>query len=741
MTRYVTTPIFYPNDVPHLGTVYPVVAADVAARVARSAGTDTHFLTGTDEHGKKIASAAQQHGATPKEFVDARAEEFRTAFAGVGSSHDRFIRTTDPDHEAVVADVLQRLYDRGDIYKGVYDGLYCVECEAYCKESDLLDGQVCPFHFKAVERLEEECYFFALSRYEDWLRELYEAQPDFIRPAGRRAEVLSFVGAGLEDLCISRTSFTWGIPLPFDPGHITYVWFDALLNYITGAGYGTDPERFAQLWPHATHIVGKDILRFHAVVWPALLQAAGIAPPRQVFAHGFWTVNGRKFSKSLGNVILPDYLVGRYGLDAFRYYLLRSGSFGEDSDFSEAALVHRNNTELAHGLGNLLRRTTALLGKYRGGLIPQGGAGAELEAELRSAAEATAIEVHGLFSELAFRPAFDAIWSLVGRLNAYANASAPWKRIKEGDDEGFDTSLAHLAEGLRFLAGLLQPVLLEGAPELARRLGLAAVPAPASLTWGNTLAGLETAGGPPLYPVLELDEVDFEAPSVLEVRASQEVVDLGISYAVVVVEGVEVHKRSSVASSAKRRTEARLRAGASVPGAGSWERLYRRIGKAPEEVVSAVAALAHHVLATPAGRLPRVNAVVDLYNAFSLETGLSIGAHDCAKIEGALRLEFAAEVRTFVPVGTSVPVSVQPGEYLWCDDRKVLCRLDVKQAEASAVTRTTRDVVFILQGTDAFTAGEVEDAARTLAERVVEACGGRVGRVSAGGARSSDSAA
>lgn len=511
MTTYVTTPIYYPNDVPHIGTAYPTIAADIYARWSRLRGHETFFLTGTDEHGKKIENVARRREVTPQELVDELSEEFKATFRELNISQDRFIRTTDDDHVRVVRHILDRVRERGDIYKGTYEGLYCVECEAYYTPDDLKDGH-CPLHLKPVEALKEDCYYFRLSKYREWLLGHYESNPDFIMPESRRREVISFVEGGLEDLCISRSTFKWGIPVPFDEGHITYVWFDALLNYLTGVGLLDEPERFERFWPATTHIIGKDILRFHAVIWPAMLESAGLRPPRRIFAHGFWMVNGRKFSKSLGNAILPAYLVERYGLDPLRYYMFRETPFGADGDFSEANLVVRNNSELAQGLGNLLQRTTAMVVKYRDAIVPAPIKPGEAEAGLAESAIAAARSVAESIEGLAFKEALDAIWEYISRLNAYVNARAPWALAKRGEEAALDTVLAYLAEGLRFLSVLVAPFMPDSARAITERVGLGDVPSADALTWGESLTGSRVEQGSPLFKMLEPPVEEAPAP-------------------------------------------------------------------------------------------------------------------------------------------------------------------------------------------------------------------------------------
>jgi methionyl-tRNA synthetase len=356
---YVTTPIYYPNDVPHIGHAYTTIAADIIARWNKLQGKEVFFLTGTDDHGKKIANAAKKAGKTPKQFTDDLIPEFKSAWKKLNINYDKFIRTTDPDHQKIVQKVLQKCFDNGDIYKGEYEGLYCTECEAYYTEKDLEDG-CCPIHKKPIEKLKEETYFFKLSKYQDKLLKFYEKNPNFISPKHRKQEIINRVKEGLRNLSISRTSFDWGVPLPFDKSHVAYVWFDALFNYYSA----TQEKGKEKFWPTDLHIIGKDIFWFHTVYWPAFLMSAGIELPKQVFAHGWWTFNKEKISKSRGKVVGIDELIKIAGLDSARYFLFREASFGEDGDFSKESLIERHNNELANKLGNLISRTSALAEKY-----------------------------------------------------------------------------------------------------------------------------------------------------------------------------------------------------------------------------------------------------------------------------------------------------------------------------------------------------------------------------------------
>ncbi len=368
-TFYVTTPIYYVNDVPHIGHAYTTVACDALARYKRAAGCDVFFLTGTDEHGQKVEKAAAERGEKPIDLADRVVTRFQKLWELLEISNTRFVRTTEADHRRSVSELFRRIEARGDVYLGEYEDWYCTPCETFWPESQLLEGN-CPDCHRPTERLKEPSYFFRMSRHQDALLRHIEENPDFIQPVSRRNEIVSFIREGLRDLSISRTSFSWGIPVPADPKHVVYVWFDALTNYITGVGFPDHTESFGKFWPADVHVIGKDILRFHTVYWPTFLLSAGLPLPKRVFAHGWWTVEGKKMSKSLGNVVDPAAMAQEYGVDAFRYFLLREVPFGLDGDFSRDALVHRINSDLANDLGNLSSRVLAMLDRYRAGVVP-----------------------------------------------------------------------------------------------------------------------------------------------------------------------------------------------------------------------------------------------------------------------------------------------------------------------------------------------------------------------------------
>ena len=473
---FVTTPIYYVNDLPHLGHAYTTVACDVLARFMRLDGRRVRFLTGTDEHGQKVEQSARSAGISPQELTDRNSAGFLEMTRLLGISNDDFIRTTEPRHTRAVQAIWQELERRGEIYLGPFAGWYSVRDEAFYDESELVEGKA-PTGAE-VEWLEEENYFFRLSAWQDRLLAHYDANPDAIAPRGRRNEVISFVRSGLRDLSISRTSFSWGIPVPGNPQHVIYVWLDALTNYITSIGYpDTEHNDFSTFWPTVLHVVGKDILRFHAVYWPAFLMAAGLAPPRRVYAHGWWTVEGQKMSKSLNNFIPPKQLVETYGLDPVRYFLLRELPFGSDGDFSHRAVVSRLNGDLANDFGNLAQRVLVMINRNCDGCVPEPGAFSAADEGLLDAAHDLLETVRQHVSEQGFHLALESIWRVVGEANRYVDEQAPWA-LSRGDPARMRTVLYTLAETVRHLAILAQPFVPNSAkklldqlavPEMARR--------------------------------------------------------------------------------------------------------------------------------------------------------------------------------------------------------------------------------------------------------------------------------
>jgi len=529
---YLTTPIYYVNAAPHLGTAYTTVAADALARYQRMNGRDVLFLTGLDEHGQKVEEAATANNCSPREWVDRLAPAFTELWEQLAISNDRWVRTTDPEHEHAVQMLAQQLYDTGDIYPGTYEGWYCVPDEAYWAESDLdlhehnADGApapLCPDCGRPLRYVEEQNYFFRLSKYQDWLLNYYEQHPDFIGPDTRRNEVISFVSGGLKDLSISRANVKWGVPLPWDADHTMYVWFDALINYISAIGYG-NKQRFAEFtrrWPANLHFVGKDIIRFHCVIWPAMLHAARLPLPERIFAHGFLLAKGEKMSKSKGNATAPAALIERFGVDGYRYYFLRDVSFGTDGSISDEAMVQRYNGDLANDWGNLCSRLFNMVHKYCGGVVPDPSVCADTGegAELREIAAGLYARVDAAFEALDYAGALEAIWDLVKAANRYLENSAPWTLAKAEEGSAERARLAAVLygalEAVRIVALFAAPVLPLTSSEVLCRLGLPALdcsstaalgdtaPLEQLTAWGGLPAGSPFTIGEPLFPRLD----------------------------------------------------------------------------------------------------------------------------------------------------------------------------------------------------------------------------------------------
>ena len=455
---YITTPIYYPSANFHIGHCYTTIIADSIARYQRLKGKDVFFLTGTDEHGQKIENKAKEKGVTPKEYVDEIVDNAKDLWKSLGISYDKFIRTTDEYHEKAVQKIFDKLYEQGDIYLDKYKGLYCTPCESFWTETQLVDGK-CPDCGREVSLVEEESYFFRLSKYQKRIEELYKTNPEFIKPESRKNEMINnFLKPGLEDLCVSRTTFSWGIPVSFNPKHVIYVWIDALTNYITALGYLSDDDSlFKKYWPADLHLVGKEIVRFHAIIWPALLMALDLPLPKQVFGHGWLKIDGGKISKSLGNYKDPREYIDKYGVDAVRYYALREVSFGSDGNFSEEALIARTNADLANTLGNLLNRTIAMTNKYFDGVISNSKVNEEIDTELINKASNLKSVVDKNMEKLYISDALEEIFNFLRECNKYIDDTTPWVLAKEEKQERLQTVLYNLLESIRISSVLLTP--------------------------------------------------------------------------------------------------------------------------------------------------------------------------------------------------------------------------------------------------------------------------------------------
>ena len=509
---YVTTPIYYPSAKLHIGHTYTTVAADVLARFKRFTGYDVKFLTGTDEHGEKIQKAAETRGMKPKEYVDEIVGDIKDVWKRMDISYDKFIRTTDEDHVKAVQKIFQKLYDQGDIYKSEYEGWYCTPCESFWTASQLKEGNLCPDCNRPAHITKEEAYFFKLSKYQDRLIKYFEENPEICYPESRKNEMLNnFLKPGLEDLCVSRTTFNWGIPVPFDPKHVIYVWFDAVCNYITALGYGTDNlEEYNKFWPANVHIVGKEIVRFHTIIWPAILMALDIPLPKMVYGHGWIMFGDDKMSKSKGNIVYPDPIIQRYGIDALKYFLLREFAFGQDGHYTNRVFISRFNSDLSNDLGNLVSRTVAMVEQYNDGMLPEPGIGGEFDADLKEIVISAADKVEKAIDKLQFHEGLEEIWKVIRRVNKYIDETTPWILAKdENNKDRLNTVLYNLVDSIRVISILIKPFMENTTEKIWEQIGLTDKE---NTNWesasifGKIPAGTKVKKGELLFPRLDVEK-------------------------------------------------------------------------------------------------------------------------------------------------------------------------------------------------------------------------------------------
>ncbi|MFH1424780.1 MAG: methionine--tRNA ligase [archaeon] len=714
---YVTTPIYYPNDVPHIGHAYTTIAADVLARWARLKGADTFFLTGTDEHGEKIQEAANAREQEPKEFCDELVEHFKDAWSKLNISYDQFIRTTDPDHEKIVNEIIRKCFKNKDIYLGEYEDWYCVPCETFWTETQLSHGK-CPDCNREVKKLKEETYFFKLSKYQKPLLDFYEKNPEFISPEGKRQEIINRVKDGLNDLSITRTKLKWGIPFPLDNKHVTYVWFDALVNYISGLKKG---RKYAELWPPDVHLVGKDILWFHTVIWPAMLLSAGVKDlPKKVFGHGWWTVEGDKISKSKGNAITVEELYTSYGADRTRFALLKAMPFGADGDFSRKDVAQLINSELADNVGNFVHRVLILINKLSDGKVPGAEidpAGKKVLSEIRKVSES----VDKKIEQLKFYEALQETLNLARLGNQYLNEKEPWKSKDLG-------SIRVCATLIRSLAVLFWPFIPETSEKIWEQLG-----EKDKIDKKGWKAALEEVapdqaiGTPsPLIEKIEYKEPElkFSGKKIVLDKEIQKLFEKGdVTCSIAEVIGFKVQRRSGPVERLKKKIISEFDEQKVLKTISAYSYLLDEKRDCGTEGLSSENIVE---FTRNTGQVPNINTVTDIYNLVSFKTGLIMGAYDLAKIKGNVNLRVAKGDENFVPIGTKEAVKIEPTEWVLADDaNKVLTRWLTKEHDNVKIEKGATSCIVCVQGSKNIPQKEVNDAITEICELITAHCGGK----------------
>ncbi|MEM4390886.1 MAG: methionine--tRNA ligase [Candidatus Diapherotrites archaeon] len=708
---YITTAIDYPNSKPHLGHAYEKIIADCLARWHRLKGEKVFYLTGTDEHGKKIEQAAKAQGKNPKEFVDDQVKHFKQLCEKLDISNDRFIRTTEENHEKTCQDLFQKVLDKGDIYLGKYEGLYCISCEAFYLEKDLIEGK-CPIHKKPLEKLSEESYFFKMNKYEKKLIELFENQ-DFIHPKRRKQEIMNRIKEGLKDLSVSRTSFSWGIPLKNNPKHVIYVWFDALLNYITGIDY--PKEKFEEYWPADIHVIGKDILWFHSVIWPCMLFAMEIKPPKKILVHGFInSQTGEKLSKTTGNMVDPIEITEKYGTDTLRYYLLREIPLGEDGNFSTEALIKRHNNELADSLGNLVHRTLTLTEKKLDSTIPQATADETLTKKLNL----EKIKEH--MENLETHNALNEIFDYIGECNKYLNDKQPWKQEKKEAEKTLYTTL----DSIRIISILINPFMPKTSEKIAKQLNCKITDlkeAKFNLLKPNTKIGKKEI----LFQKIK-ENTPKTTTKNIEFIISKELIEKGIKIEAAIIENVKIKKKhegleKQINNELKKLDIKEIEESEQTK---EYEKMYENLKEKPK--YNAITNLTKIVKESK--KIPRINTAVDSYNIVSLKKGIVIGCHDLDKIEGNVKGTIEKQKEKFIAMNNQEQ-EVNEKEYVFKDNKGIICRMDVKQCERTKVTTETKNLFIYAQGNAKTPQKLVEEALNETIQNITKYCNGKAKKI------------